>query len=91
MSTEEDRETWTPSTEQVRAHYVFNQSDQWDPERGKAFDRWLASVRTPTPAPRKVTDAAVARFVDEYNAVMLRVLDRDAVLLALTAALGVSE
>ena len=51
MSTEEDREPWTPSTEQVRAHYVFNQSDQWDPERGKAFDRWLASVRTPAPAP----------------------------------------
>lgn len=50
MSNEEDREPWTPTTEQVRAHYVFNQSDQWDPERGKAFDRWLASVRTPAPA-----------------------------------------
>lgn len=33
---------WTPETEQVRAHYVFNQSNQWDPERGEAFDRWLA-------------------------------------------------
>ena len=43
MSTEEDRDDWTPSTEQVRAHYVFNQSDQWDPERGEAFDRWLAA------------------------------------------------
>ncbi len=32
---------WTPSTEQVRSHYVFNQSNQWDPERGEAFDRWL--------------------------------------------------
>lgn len=52
MSTEEDRETWTPSTEQVRAHYVFNQSNQWDPERGEAFDRWLASVRTPAPTPQ---------------------------------------
>ena len=43
MSTEEDRDDWTPSTEQVRAHYVFNQSDQWDPECGEAFDRWLAA------------------------------------------------
>jgi hypothetical protein len=34
---------WTPSTEQVRSHYVFNQSDTWDPERGEAFDRWLAA------------------------------------------------
>ncbi|WP_295035567.1 hypothetical protein [uncultured Microbacterium sp.] len=34
---------YTPTTEQVRSHYVFNQSDQWDPERGEAFDRWLAA------------------------------------------------
>lgn len=32
---------WTPSTEQVRSHYVFNQSNQWEPERGEAFVRWL--------------------------------------------------
>lgn len=40
-----DTETdeWTPSTEQVRSHYVFNQSNQWDGERGEAFDRWLAA------------------------------------------------
>lgn len=40
-----DTETdeWTPSTEQVRSHYVFNQSNQWDAERGEAFDRWLAT------------------------------------------------
>lgn len=34
---------FTPTAEQVRSHYVFNQSDDWDPERGKAFDRWLAA------------------------------------------------
>ncbi len=32
---------FTPNTEQVRSHYVFDQSDRWDAERGKAFDRWL--------------------------------------------------
>ena len=51
MSNEEDRDHWTPSTEQVRAHYVFNQSDEWDPERGEAFDRWLAAICTTSPAP----------------------------------------
>jgi hypothetical protein len=34
---------WTPTTEQVRSHYVFNQSDRWDAERGEAFDRWIAA------------------------------------------------
>lgn len=34
---------WTPTTEQVRSHYVFDQSDRWDPDRGEAFDRWLAA------------------------------------------------
>ena len=34
---------WVPSTEQVRSHYVFNQTNQWDAERGEAFDRWLAA------------------------------------------------
>ena len=34
---------WAPSTEQVRSHYVFDQSDRWDSERGEAFDRWLAA------------------------------------------------
>lgn len=40
-----DTETdeWMPSTEQVRSHYVFNQSNQWGAERGEAFDRWLAA------------------------------------------------
>lgn len=32
-----------PSMEQIRSHYVFDQSDLWDPERGVAFDRWLAA------------------------------------------------
>ena len=32
---------FTPSTEQVRSHYVFDQSNHWTPERGDAFDRWL--------------------------------------------------
>lgn len=35
-------DAWTPSTEQVRSHYVFDQGDRWDAERGQAFDRWLA-------------------------------------------------
>ena len=34
---------WMPSTEQVRSHYVFDQTDQWDRARGEAFDRWLAA------------------------------------------------
>ena len=38
-----ERDEWTPSTEQVRSHYVFDQSNRWDPERGDAFDRWLAA------------------------------------------------
>lgn len=36
---------FTPDTEQVRAHYVFNQSDVWDAERKLAFDRWLQTVK----------------------------------------------
>lgn len=36
-------ELFTPSTAQVRSHYVFNQSDQWDAERGVQFDHWLAA------------------------------------------------
>lgn len=35
-------DAWTPSTEQVRSHYVFDQGDRWDAERGESFDRWLA-------------------------------------------------
>lgn len=46
MSTIDDQaradQQWTPSTEQVRSHYVFNQSNRWDPARGEAFDRWIA-------------------------------------------------
>lgn len=34
---------FTPSTEQVRSHYVFDQTDRWDGARGEAFDRWLAA------------------------------------------------
>lgn len=34
---------YTPTTEQVRAHYVFDQTDHWNLARGKAFDRWLAA------------------------------------------------
>jgi hypothetical protein len=33
---------WTPTTEQVRAHYTIDHTNQWDSERGEAFDRWLA-------------------------------------------------
>lgn len=33
---------FTPSTEQVRSHYVFDQTNRWVPERGEQFDRWLA-------------------------------------------------
>ena len=33
---------YTPTTEQIRAHYVFDQSNRWNQDRGKAFDRWLA-------------------------------------------------
>lgn len=43
-TTVENGEQFTPSTEQVRSHYVFDQSNRWDAERGAAFDRWLASV-----------------------------------------------
>lgn len=32
---------FTPSTAQVRSHYVFDQADRWVPERGVRFDRWL--------------------------------------------------
>lgn len=39
---DEAREAWTPTTEQVRSHYVFDQGDRWDRGRGEAFDRWLA-------------------------------------------------
>ena len=67
MSNEEDRQQWTPSTEQVRSHYVFNQSDEWDPKRGEAFDRWLASVRTPAPAPDVQALIDEAREVDGYE------------------------
>lgn len=38
---------YTPSTGQVRSHYVFDQSDRWDAKRGEAFDRWLAEVIKP--------------------------------------------
>ena len=34
---------YTPTTEQVRSHYVFDQTDKWSLERGAAFDRWLAA------------------------------------------------
>lgn len=37
------RDDNTPTTEQVRAHYVFDQTDHWNPARGKAFDRWLTA------------------------------------------------
>ena len=36
---------WTPTAEQVRSHYVFDQTDTWQSERGEAFDRWLAAER----------------------------------------------
>ncbi len=35
-------EDFTPDTEQVRSHYVFDQTNQWSRERGERFDRWLA-------------------------------------------------
>lgn len=35
---------YMPSTEQVRSHYVFNQSKRWHAERGASFDLWLAEV-----------------------------------------------
>ena len=35
---------YTPTTEQVRSHYVFDQGDVWRRERGEAFDRWLAET-----------------------------------------------
>lgn len=50
-----EQQQYTPSTEQVRSHYVFNQSDHWDPARGEAFDRWLAKVRA-----EALRDAAAA-------------------------------
>ena len=34
---------YTPTTEQVRSHYVFDQGDVWRRERGEAFDHWLAA------------------------------------------------
>lgn len=36
-------DNYTPSTEQVRSHYVFDQSDRWDASRGESFDSWLAA------------------------------------------------
>lgn len=36
---------YVPSTEQVRSHYVFNQSKRWHAERGASFDRWLREDR----------------------------------------------
>lgn len=35
------QDPFTPSTAQVRSHYVFDQSNRWSPDRGAAFDRWL--------------------------------------------------
>jgi len=32
---------YTPTTEQVRAHYAFHQGDTWVPNRKDDFDRWL--------------------------------------------------
>ena len=34
---------YTPTTEQVRSHYVFDQGDVWRRERGEAYDPWLAA------------------------------------------------
>lgn len=43
--TQTPRSDFIPSTEQVRAHYVFNDHpDVWVPERGTAFDRWIAEL-----------------------------------------------
>lgn len=52
-------EEFTPSTEQVRSHYVFNQTDSWTPERGGAFDRWLAA------RDRDVEAAALRKWVED--------------------------
>lgn len=60
---------WTPSTEQVRSHYVFNQSNQWDPERGEAFDRWLAEHE------RQVAEKAWDEGRESVAADMVRPLD----------------
>lgn len=53
--TDTDEAPFTPTTEQVRSHYVFDQSNKWSSERGKAFDRWLASV-VMRPERREVRD-----------------------------------
>lgn len=66
-TTDEPSEQWTPSTAQVRSHYVFDQSNRWDAERGAAFDRWLTSVSSPPP-PTREQIAEVLRESDPEGA-----------------------
>ena len=40
-----DSAGYAPETSHVRTYYVLAGTDSWDPERGEAFDRWLAAVR----------------------------------------------
>lgn len=52
----DEEHDFTPSTEQVRSHYALDRFDVWRPERGRAFDRWLATeVRPRGTAPAEQT------------------------------------
>lgn len=61
---------WIPSAEQVRSHYVFNQSNQWEPERGEAFDRWLAEHDAKVRAEEREKSAQVAEEFDPAEAAL---------------------
>lgn len=59
---------FVPSTEQVRSHYVFNQSDVWSRERGVAFDDWLARVKAEAAATALEEAATYLRdYASEYE------------------------
>lgn len=89
-TTDENGEQFTPSTAQVRSHYVFDQSNSWDPERGAAFDRWLTSVSTPHPPTREqVYRAALDAVFDlaDHDAVVYPLNYRERTILDAVLAL----
>ena len=51
---------YTPTTDQVRSHYVFDQSNRWSANRGLAYDRWLADHDAEVRAEQRGVDARIA-------------------------------
>lgn len=62
-------DNWTPSTEQVRAHYVFDQTNRWDNDRRDAFDRWLVAHDEGVKAEAAAELAKMKADLDEWETV----------------------